>query len=256
MKMRPSKVLAKLRAGEVVSCGKINLTDPRSVEIASATGYDCMWLCMEHVPNTLHDIENQIRAAKMYDVDTMVRVPRGSYSDLIRPLEMDATGLMVPHIMGLEDAKKVAWYTRFHPIGRRPYDGGNSDGHYCAIPIDEYIAQANEQRFIAVQIEDPEPLDELEEIAQVEGIDMLFFGPGDFSHSLGVPGQIKHPKVQETLRRVGDVARKHGKFAGCPGGLAPLKELTDMGYQFIGAGADVVALREHFLKTLSTVFGR
>ena len=58
-----------------------------------------MWLDLEHVPNDLRDIGNQVRAAKMHDVDAMVRVPRGSYSDLIRPLEMDATGIMVPHVM-------------------------------------------------------------------------------------------------------------------------------------------------------------
>jgi len=87
MKMRPSRVLAKLRAGKVVSCVKSNLSDPRVIEIAALSGFDCVWVCMEHVPNTLHDVENQIRAAKMFDVDTVVRVPRGSYSDLIRPLE-------------------------------------------------------------------------------------------------------------------------------------------------------------------------
>ncbi len=152
-KMRPSRVLAKLRNGEVAKCAKLNLADPRAAEIVAMCGFDCIWLCMEHVPNTLHDIENQVRAAKMHDVDTVVRVKRGSYSDLVYPLEMDAAGIMVPHVMSAEDAKKVAWYTRFHPVGRRPVDGGNADGAYCTIPFKSYIKQANEQRFVIAQIE-------------------------------------------------------------------------------------------------------
>ena len=255
MKMRPSKVLAKLRAGKVATCIKLNLADARVAEIAGLCGFDCVWPDMEHVPNTLHDIENIVRAAKMLDVDTLVRVPRGSYSDLIRPLEMDAAGIMVPHVMSAEDARKVAWYTRFHPVGRRPMDGGNSDGAYCMIPTDEYIKQANEQRFVMVQIEDPEPLDELEEIAAVDGIDMLLFGAGDFSQGIGTPGQQDNPRIAETRKRVAEVARKHGKFAGALGGVNNFKELVDMGYQFISIGADVVGLWQYFRELLSSING-
>ena len=104
----------------------------------------------------------------------MVRVPRGSYSDYIKPLEMDATGILVPHIMNLEDAKRVVHMTRFHPAGRRPVDGGNADGFYTGIDFPDYLKQANEQRFVILQIEDPEPLDDLKAIAELEGYDMLF----------------------------------------------------------------------------------
>ena len=187
MQMRRSRVVAVLRAGGVACCTKINSCDPRVVEIAAMSGVDSVWLCNEHVPNTLHDLENQIRAAKMFDVDPIVRVARGSYSELIRPLEMDAAGIIVPHVMSAADAREIVWRTRFHPIGRRPVDGGNADGAYCTIDGLEYIRQANAERLVIVQIEDPEPLDELEEIAAMEGIDMLFFGPGDFSQGIGAP---------------------------------------------------------------------
>ena len=253
IKMRPSRVLAKMRAGGVATCMKLNLADPRVAEIASHCGFDCVWTDMEHVPNTLHDVENIVRAAKMLDVDTLVRVPRGSYSDLILPLEMDAAGIMVPHLMNLEEAKKIVYYTKFSPLGRRPMDGGNSDGAYCMIPIEEYIKQANQQRFVMVQIEDPEPLDELEEIARLEGIDMLLFGAGDFSQGIGTPGQWDNPKIAETRKRVAEVARKHGKFAGALGGVDNFKELVDMGYQFISLGADVVGLWQYFQSIASSI---
>lgn len=249
MQMRPSRVLKKLRSGGVASCTKINLSDPRAVEIAAMAGFDCVWLDMEHVPNTLEAIENGVRATKMYDVDALVRVPRGSYSDLIYPLEMDAAGIMVPHLMNLEEAREVVRRTRFHPIGRRPIDGGNADGAYCQIPPAQYASQANEQRFVIVQIEDPEPLDELDEIAQVEGIDMILFGPGDFSHGIGALGQWDDPRIGEARRRVAEAAVRHGKFAGTICAPEKLGDMIELGYRFLSIGADVIALVDYFRKT-------
>ena len=246
MKMRESKVLNKLRSGKVVNCTKFNLLDPRVTEIAAMYGFDCFWLDKEHVPTDWVTVENQIRSAKIYNVDTMVRVARGSYSDYIQPLELDAAGIMVPHIMSLEDARKVVQMTRFYPIGRRPVDGGNADGSYTTLELKDYCSQANEQRFIVLQIEDPEPLDELEAIAALEGYDMLFFGPGDFSQGIGAPGDWNHPKLLEARKRVAEVAVKHGKFAGTTGSIDNLNELIDLGYKFISIGADVVGMNNYY----------
>lgn len=247
-RMRRSRVLAKLRAGQLAGCVKLNLGDPRVAEIAAASGVDCLWIDLEHVANDLREVENQIRAAKVFDVDTVVRVPRGSYSDLIRPLEMDATGIMVPHVMSARDARQVVWQTRFHPIGRRPLDGGNADGAYCTIPPDEYTRQANRERFLIVQIEDPEPMAELDEIAQVEGIDVILFGPGDFSHGIGCVGRVDDPRVVEAERRVAASALAHGKFAGAVAGLDTLADKLALGFRFINVGADVLALTDYFAR--------
>ena len=253
--MRPSRTLAKLRAGAVASCFKLNLADARAMEIAALAGFDCLWSDMEHVPNDLAVIENGIWAAKAHDTDVMVRVSRGSYSSYIRPLELDAAGIMVPHVMSLADAQAVVRMTRFHPLGRRPVDGGNADGAYCDIEFTDYLKQANEQRFVIVQIEDPEPLDELEAIASTPGIDMLFFGPGDFSHGIGAPGQWNHPQLLDARRRVAEAALAHGKFAGTVASPANLDELVAMGYRFLAMGADVVGLSQ-YCKSIMAVFNQ
>jgi 4-hydroxy-2-oxoheptanedioate aldolase len=253
MEMRPSRVLRKLRAGEVALSTKLNLADPRAAEIAAICGFDCIWICMEHVPTDWQTVENQIRAAKTYDVDVMVRVARGPYSDLILPLEADASGIMVPHLMGLEDGKKVVRQTRFHPIGRRPVDGGNADGKYCMIEFKEYLRQANRERFVVVQIEDPEPLDELDEIAKLEGIDIILFGPGDFSHGIGAPGEWGHPKIAQTKKRIAEVCLANGKFAGAVGTVENIEESLKMGYRFINIGADVLALSQYYKDILARV---
>ncbi len=241
MKMRPSRVLKKLRAGEVVSCFNVHF-DAQVSEIASMAGFDCVWIDNEHMGRDYSEIQAHIWAAKSHDMDVMVRVPRGSYSDYIKPLELDATGIMVPHIMNIEDARKVVQMTRFHPIGRRPLDGGNADGGYTSIDYADYLPQANKERFVIVQIEDPEPLEDLDAIAALDGIDMLFFGPADFSQGIGAPGEWDHPKLIETRKRVAEVATRHGKFAGIPGSIENIDELVGMGYRFIAIGADVVGV--------------
>ncbi len=246
MNMRPSKVLKRMRAGEIATCIKLNISSTRAVELAAMCGFDCVWVDMEHVPSGIDFIEQAVNAAKAHDCDLLTRVPRGGYGNYIKPLEADSTGIMVPHLMGLEDAKTIQYYTKFHPIGRRPIDGGNADGGFCLIDPKEYCEQANRERFVIVQIEDPEALDDLEEICALPGLDMLFFGPADFSQGAGIPFQWDHPLLAETRKRVAETARRHGKFAGTVGGPGNFQALADEGYTFINLGADVVALAEYF----------
>lgn len=246
MDMRKSKVLAKMRKGETAISCKLNISDPRGAEIAAMSGFDCIWIDMEHVPATYLEVENIIRAAKIYDVDVLTRVARGSYNDLIRPLEADSSGIMVPHLMSLEDAKQIVYYTKFHPIGRRPLDGGNADGKWCLVDGKDYMKQANEERFVVVQIEDPEPLADLEEICALPGIDMIFFGPADFTQGLGCPLDFANPKVAETRELIAKTAKKHGKFAGTTGSPDNIAELSAMGYDFVNVCADVVILGQGY----------
>jgi len=244
--MRPSRVLNKLRQGEIASCIKINLANAQVTEIAAMAGFDSVWLDQEHIGQDWSVLNSQIWSAKAYNTDTLVRVPRGSYSDLVKPLEMDAAGIMVPHVMGVQDAKNIIRHTRFHPLGLRAIDGGNADGSYTNLDFNSYLEQANRERFVIFQVEDPEPLEELDAIAALDGFDMLFFGPGDFSQGIGAPGQWNHPKLLDARKRVAEVARKHGKFAGTTGSIDKLDEFVGMGYQFVSVGADVVGITSYF----------
>ena len=163
---------------------------------------------------------------------------------------------MVPHLMSLEEAKKIVYYTKFHPVGRRPVDGGNADGKYCLVNEQEYVKTANEERFVIVQIEDPEPMAELEEICALPGIDMIFFGPADFSQGIGHPYECELPEVCEARKKIAECARRHGKWAGTTGGPANFDELVDMGYTFISAGADVVGLWQYYRNIVRNISGR
>ncbi len=255
MELRQSRVLRKLRAGGIVSCFKTNLSCARAAEIAAMAGFDCVWADMEHVATDWSVVEKMVWATKTRDTDLMVRVARGGYSDHIIPLELDASGIMVPHVMSLADAKQVVRMTRFHPIGRRPLDGGNADGAYCQIPTADYIRQANDQRFVMIQIEDPEPLDDLDAIAALPGIDIILFGMGDFSQGIGSPGQFDDPIIAQTRKRIAEVCRKHGKYAGAVGSPQNFSDLVGLGYRFISMGADVVGL-SRYCKGLVDEFDR
>jgi 4-hydroxy-2-oxoheptanedioate aldolase len=242
-----------VRTGKVPTVLKINLSDPRVIELAGLAGADAVWLCTEHVPNDWVGIENQVRAARVYGIDCLVRVARGSYSDYIRPLEAGATGIIVPHVETPEEARQIVTWTRFHPIGKRPLDGGNIDGQFCQLPMDKYLQHGNTERIIMLQIESPEALDRVEEIAAVPGYDILMFGAGDFSHRIGRSGQTGAPEVVAARKRIGAAARKHGKFAMVPGLMAPLPELLAEGYGMVGSGSDVFGMGIYFNERINAM---
>lgn len=253
MKTRSSRILKSLREGNIPVTMKLNLSDPRVVEIAGLCGADAVWLCTEHVPNDWLGLENQIRAARLHDIDSIIRVGRGSYSDYIRPFEADATGIIVPHVGSAAEARQIVDWVRFHPVGKRALDGGNIDGQFCLLPMDEYLHHTNTERIVILQIESPEALENVHEIAAVPGFNGILFGPGDFSHRIGKAGQLDAPEVVDARKRVAEAARKHGKFAMTAGLIAPFDQLFSEGYNVFNAGADVVALSGYFKQRLDLI---
>jgi len=244
--MHESVVLKKLRNNEPVWCAAAALADPNVVELYGHLGIHCVWICTEHRPLGIETVHNMVRAAKMGGMDAMVRVPKGSYSDYIRPLEMDATGIMAPHCMSGEEAQQIVRTTRFQPIGLRPIDGGNSDGPFCLRTPEEYVRFANEQRFVVVQIEDKEAVDCMEDIVATDHIDIFFLGPGDLSHSYGVPGQFDHPHVLAAIDKLADLAAQYHRNWGMPCSPEKAPELIQKGARFLTTGSDVGALGAQF----------
>jgi len=253
--MKKSRVLREIREGRPATCAKINLGDPRVVEICGLTGFSCVWLCHEHVPNDWAFYENAVRAAKIHDMDVIVRVSKGSYSDMLKPLECDAAGIMVPHVASAAEAAAIVETCRCHPVGKRPLDGGNADGHFCLIPPEEYLRQSNEEKFLILQIESPEAVEAVEEIAAVPGYDFLLFGPGDFAHRIGKIGQTKAPEVEAARRRVEVAAARHGKKCFAVGVPGTPEELLARGYAVVNLASDVGLLAQSLQTTLGAFQG-
>jgi 4-hydroxy-2-oxoheptanedioate aldolase len=115
---------------------------------------------------------------------------------------------------------------------------------YLSKPLEEYIADANRTTFLIAQIESPEALEQAEQIAAVEGVDILMLGPGDFSILSGVPGQLDAPCVQEAKQRIAAAARRAGKHWGCPvGSVEQARELMEMGARVVFYQADILIIK-------------
>lgn len=251
MKLRSSRILREVRAGQRATVLKLNLIDPRIVELAGLAGASGVWLCNEHVPNDWLNLEHQIRAAKLHDMDTIVRVNKGSYSDYVKPFECDATGIMVPHVASADEARAVVDMVRCHPLGRRAMDGGNMDGAFCQISLADYAKQNNTERFVILQIESPEALEQVEQIAAVPGFDMLLFGAGDFSHRIGKLGQATAPEVVAARKRVAKAAIANGKYVAVASLYGQKEEVIAEGTHVFTLGADVLGLGDFFNKTIT-----
>jgi len=145
--------------------------------------------------------------------------------------------------------------TRFKPLGRRPIDGGNLDGAFCQIPLADYLKHSNDERLLILQIESPEALENVEEIAAVPGFDALLFGPGDFSHLIGKAGQMGAQEVVAARKRVAAAAIKNGKYLMVPGMIAPRAELEEEGWRIFNLAADVLTLGGAFNKLVADYKG-
>lgn len=251
--MRPSRILRDHSQKGVATCLKSNLADPRIIEIAGLAGFSCVWLCNEHVPTEWTTFENCVRAGKIHDVDIIVRVSKGSYSEYIKPFEADAAAIMVPHVTSAREAREIVDMCRFRPLGNRALDGGNSDGAFCQIPMEEYIAASNREKLIIIQIESPEAVEAVDEIAAVEGYECLLFGPGDYAHRIGKPGQVHDPEVLAAREKVEIAARRHGKMGFSVGAKGTPHALIEKGYGILTLGADVVALANSFKEMIASM---
>jgi len=244
--MRNSRVLREIKEGRIAQCLKINITHPNVIELAGLAGASAVWLCNEHVLNDWITIEHCIRTARIHDMDAIIRVSKGSYSEYVKPFEGDAAGIMIPHVETGAEARRIVELCRFHPLGKRALDSGNADGAYCQIPMQEYLEASNREKFLILQIESPEAIEEIEEIAAVPGFEFLLFGPGDYAHRIGHAGDVQHPEVLAARRKVEAAARKFGKqlFGVAAGGT--LEEQLKRGYTIASVGSDILSLGQAF----------
>ncbi len=249
MKSLPNnRVLETLRSGKIVfSCSLTPVCDPKIAELIGLVGFDCLWIDMEHQDFDYQSVFNACLACRATGMEPMVRIRREGRHSCFRGFEVGGTGIMVPHCMGEVDAKTIVKEARFSPMGLRGMDGVEVSARYGMTPMEEYIEWANRETFIVVQIEDREAVDEIDSIAAVEGIDILFIGPGDLSQSYGRPGQWDCPEIQRAFEQVAQAAKEHGKYWGAPGGNPErARTLIEMGARFLNTTSLSGIMRKGF----------
>jgi len=154
----------------------------------------------------------------------------------------------VPHVKTGEEAQWVVRNAKSPPMGRRGIETVMPDADLSFADPGEYIDHANRETFVVVQIEDAETLDQLDDIAAIPGIDVLFIGPTDLSLSLGVPFQWDDAKLLEAVERIINAAEKHGKWWGSTmGSISAADEYYRKGARFLIVGGDFRILKTGFL---------
>lgn len=249
IELRPNRVLARIRAGQYVLCGSPTpYSSPKIPEVMGLIGFDCIWIDMEHQDYSYDQVFNMCLASRATGMEPMIRVRKEGDHSFFRAFEAGATGIMVPHIRTLEEAEWALRFSRFAPTGLRGMDGVEAAARYSLVSMQEYMDWALRETFVIFQVEDAVSLDILDEVARMDGLDGLFFGPADMSQSLGIPCQFDHPKMAEARKLVAATARKHGKFWGQPVGsaeqAAQLHE--EEGGQFFACGAAIILLKDGY----------
>jgi 4-hydroxy-2-oxoheptanedioate aldolase len=237
-------VLAKTRAGQASLGVCLHLTDPSVYEMAGLMGFDAIWMDLEHHFYSAETAANLMRASRVGDVDIVARPGKGEFMRMSRLLEAGATGIMYPRCDSAEEAREVVKWAKYAPVGKRGFDGSNPDVPYMMTPMAQYVREANDQTFVLIQLEEPHAVEQAEAIAAVPGVDMLMFGPADFSVITGIPGQFGHPTVSAALDKVARAAANTGKhWAATCGTPDVARQMIDKGASLVFHGCDIVFVK-------------
>lgn len=254
--MRNSRIRTKLSRNEPVLVTSLHLVDQSLFEMTSLLGFDGIWIDMEHHAVSLETASTLMLASRVGTSDIVARAAKGEFLRIGRMLEVGANAIIYPQCDNADEAADVVRWCKFPPLGRRGCDAANADVPYLSMPIAEYTQAANERTVVIVQIETKEGLANVDQIARVEGVDVLMMGPGDLSLQLGVPGQFDHPDIRDATERIAEAAGAHGKHWGRPvGSVEDASQFLDMNARFITCGADIVALKIA-LETLQSDFAK
>jgi 2-keto-3-deoxy-L-rhamnonate aldolase RhmA len=207
---------------------------------------------MEHRVWDPREIQSILLACHLYDIDGMVRVPTREKACLYRYLEDGATGLMIPHILNVEQAQAIVQATKFPPLGDRGIDNAGLDSGYHANSNNlMYTQEANRETFLVLQIETPEAVRNCQAIAAVAGVDILFVGPGDLGLRLNLEGDEEGSRLEQAFHDVAQACREHGKAWGCPVGTPDvLRRRTAQGGQFLSNFGEFTHLRTGLLEAI------
>jgi len=213
-------------------------------KILEAAGVDFVLLDMEHSGMELERIGDLIAWLKATPVAPLVRVPQAEYHFIARCLDAGALGIMAPNVESVEQARVIVDAVKYAPQGRRGLGLGTAHNDYLPPVPSEYLREANANTAVICQIESLRGLQNLEAIAALPGVDVLWVGHFDLTQSMGIVGQFQHPRFLEALARVPAAARHHGKAAGVqPGSREQAAEWRKLGYNVVSFGSDIAVYR-------------
>jgi len=212
--LRNNSLKAKLQSREFVVGTFLEIASPAVVELLGLAGFDFVVVDREHGAIDLHITEDLIRASHSTDISVLVRVPGCEAAAISQSLDMGAAGIHVPQIETVDMAQMAVRASKHHPLGDRGLQVYVRSASYGALGTANYLAAANNDSLIVMQVEGERGVANLDSIIKVDGVDVAFIGPYDLSQSLGFPGQVRHASVKQTMGEAIHKARKTGKYIG------------------------------------------
>jgi 2-keto-3-deoxy-L-rhamnonate aldolase RhmA len=230
----------RLRAGELLYGTFLNLPSAPVAEILAGAGFDWLFIDTEHGAIGASALMPILQTVDR-DIACIVRVPALGVGPIKRVLDLGAAGVIVPQVETAGDAAEAVRLSRYAPEGDRGF--GLARAHGYGFKVSEYLARANDEVCVIVQVEHARAVENIEAIAAVPGLDAVFIGPYDLSASLGHPGEVEHPAVVAALDRVATVCRSAGMPLGYFGVDADaVARYVRSGYTLICAGVDCLFL--------------
>ena len=234
--MRTNTTKAKMAAGQVVFGAIISRHAPDLVELFGAIGYDFVMIDCEHGPMSLDEVEHMVRAAEVFGITPITRIPNHDDSTILRFLDRGVQGIIVPHVNTAEAAGAVARAARYWPDGHRGMAGGRPHDYGVGVSRDESTRWLNSQLLVIPMIEETEAVANLDAILKVPGVDVLHVASGDLGQSMGNPGAAA---VRQLMGQVVTRIKAGGKLVGV-GGNAP--EDAQGVAELIKLGANLVTI--------------
>ena len=249
--MRANAIKQEVLAGKTVAGAMVfEFFAPGMSAILANAGCRFVLYDMEHTGLGFETLKWLFSSCRGLPIEPMVRVPRGEYAWLARALDLGARGVMIPMVESGAQAAGIVEACRYPPLGRRGAGFGFAQCDYLGGDVGEKIRSYNERTMVIAQIETERGLERVDEIAAVDGIDVLWLGHFDLSNFMGIPGRFDDPRFDSTMRHVAAVARRHGKAAGFMAtDAAWVSRAREIGYTMIAGGTDT-GLLELAMKNL------
>ncbi|RVU38345.1 hypothetical protein EOI86_03385 [Hwanghaeella grinnelliae] len=242
-------------AGEQVLGAMIfEFFSPGIPQLLSNAGCEYVLYDMEHTGIGLETLKEQVSYCRGLPITPMVRVPRGEYHFLARALDIGMQGVMIPMVESAEEAARIADATRYPPVGRRGAAFGFAHDDYSGGDPKDKMARANDEVTVIAQIETERGLANVDEIAAVVGIDVLWVGHFDLANFLGIPADFQNPIFLDAVQAVVAAARKAGKGLGfMPADAAWAREYKGYGFNMLAVGTDQGLLAQGVRSVLQSV---
>lgn len=224
--------------GELLTGTFLNIGSSLTVEIAGDSGFDWILIDLEHGPGDHDSLVHHLQAASATPAAPIVRIASNEPTRFKKALDLGASGIMVPWVRNAEAAAAAVAAMRYPPRGIRGV-AKSPRAIGFGRNFDDYFARNHELLLTVIQIERAEAIDDIDRIAAIDGVDVLFIGPMDLSVSLGNPGQFDHPLQQEAYAKVVESARKAGKAAGILlASIDQIESTLETGFTFVALGSD------------------